>query len=106
MSEAEKTEGGPSTPWADSQAVSEALTLTQARQEQLDLQRKRLAVNHSLTLHREGMSAADIRAMLDALTAAGMPETASIEVATHRETKHTRIHAHWASPLAQDEVVE
>ena len=70
-----------------------ALTLTEERIHQLDLATKRLVVNHSLLLHRDKDSADDIRAMLDHLTAAGMPGHATVKI--DGGTSHTRVYATW-----------
>jgi hypothetical protein len=74
-------------------ALADALTLTEERTSELDLGTRRLVVNHSLTVHRDKDSADDIRAMLDHLTAAGMPGHATVKVDGGQN--HTRIWATW-----------
>lgn len=75
--------------------LADALEITEERKTVLDLQSKRLTIDHSLTLHRDSDSADDIRAMLDHLAAAGMPGAATVRI-DHGVTKHTRIHARWS----------
>lgn len=69
-------------------------TITEKRQAQLDLDNKRLVLNHSMTLHRDSQSIRDIRQMLDVLTNAGAPEDATISVDAHTG-HHIRVHARW-----------
>lgn len=61
----------------------------------LDVMNKRLVVDHSLVLHRDSVSAAGIRAMLDALTEAGMPDEATVKV--DGADNHTRMYARWST---------
>lgn len=71
-----------------------AYDLTEERKTELDL--SRLAVSHSLTLHRDSVSVADIKAMIRQLEAAGMPEHATLDVRASTEAgKHTRLWATW-----------
>lgn len=80
---------------SDLTELAEALTLTEERKTEIELGRRRLVVNHSLTLHRDKDSADDIRAMLDHLAAAGMPGHATVKV--DGSNNHTRIWATWHS---------
>lgn len=71
------------------------LLITEARQQQIDLDRKRLTVDHSLVLHRDSASAADVLAMIRHLQACGMPDTATLKV--DGSENHTRVYARWST---------
>lgn len=81
--------------------LAEALLISEERQAEIDLDRKRLNVQHSLLLHRDKASAADVKAMIAHLERAGMPENASLSVdGTHRTGNnpgHTRMYATWST---------
>lgn len=85
----------------DLRELADALVITEERQRALDLERKRLEVSHSLTLHRDKGSAADLQAMLDHLTDAGMPPEATVSVTTMNDMKgrtaHIRLCAQWTT---------
>ena len=90
------------------EALADEVRITEERQEALDLERRRLVVDHSLLLHRDKASAADIRAMIRHLEEAGMPDTATLKVDGGHE--HTRMYATWATdpdgePVDQDDGV-
>jgi len=87
---------------SDLNELADALTLTEERSNELDLARRRLVVKHSLTLHRDEGSADDVRAMLDHLTAAGMPGHATVKI--DGAQNHTRIWATWhTEPVGGDQ---
>ena len=87
---------------SDLNELADALTLTEERSNELDLARRRLVVNHSLTLHRDKGSADDVRAMLDHLAAAGMPGHATVKI--DGAQNHTRIWATWhTEPVGGDQ---
>ena len=76
--------------------ITEAFDVTEERKAELELSRRRLVVNHSLTLHRDSVSVADIKAMIRHLEAAGMPEHATLDVRASSDAgKHTRLWATW-----------
>ena len=83
------------------EALNEALLISEAREQAIALDKKRLTVSHILTLHRDSASAADFRALLDHLTAAGMPDTATVNVdgrfRTEKTSGHIRMSARWGS---------
>lgn len=90
------------------EALADGVRITEERQEALDLERRRLVVDHSLLLHRDKASAADIRAMIRHLEEAGMPDTATLKVDGGHE--HTRMYATWATdpdgePVDEDDDV-
>lgn len=75
--------------------LADKLAITEDRQAQLDLQTRRLIVRHSLVLHRDNASAADVLAMIEHLREAGMPLHATLKV--DGPNNHTRVAAHWAT---------
>lgn len=81
-------------PGSDIEALAASTAITEQRTAMLDLMRKRLTIDHSITLHRDAASAADVRAMLDHLERAGMPPEATLKVDV--PDKHTRMWARWA----------
>lgn len=81
--------------------LDDALAITEERTSMLDMMRKRLTVDHSLTLHRDAVSAADVKTMIAHLVASGMPAEATLRVDS--TTGHTRMHARWATAPAEIE---
>lgn len=86
----------PPTPPACITELGETLAISEERQAQLDLQRKRKSIDHSLTIHRDSTSAADVKLMIAYLQEQGMPDTATLRVDGH-STGHTRMNARWAT---------
>lgn len=78
------------------EALVDGVRITEERQEALNLERRRLVVDHSLLLHRDSASADDIRAMIRHLEDAGMPGTATLKMDGFSE-RHTRMHASWST---------
>lgn len=77
------------------EALADDVRITEERREALNLERRRLVVDHSLLLHRDKASADDIRAMIAHLEAAGMPGVATLKMdGSHR---HTRMYATWST---------
>ena len=83
------------------QELGEALIITSERQEQLTLDKNRLAVDHMLTLHRDKVSIKDLKAMIQLLEDQGAPENATIRVdgrfSVGKDAGHTRVHVSWKS---------
>lgn len=81
------------------QELGEELIITSERHEQLTLDRKRLAVDHGLTLHRDKASIKDLKAMIQLLEDQGAPENATIRVdgrfANGTDKGHIRVHVSW-----------
>jgi hypothetical protein len=77
------------------QWLAEELTITEERREQLELDRRRLVVSHSLVLHRDKTSADDLKAMIRHLEAAGMPSVATLKI--DGQGNHTRMYATWST---------
>jgi hypothetical protein len=75
--------------------LANALKVTEARTQELDLARRRLVVIHSLTLHRDSTSVTDVEAMIRHLRDAGMPDHATLRVDGSRDLDLTRMHATW-----------
>lgn len=75
--------------------LEDRLAITETREAALELQRRRLTVNHSLTLHRDSVSAADVKEMIAYLESAGMPAEATLRV--DGSGNHTRMYASWSS---------
>lgn len=87
-------------PEASAKALSElaaTLCVSEERSTQLTLDRQRLTLDHSLVLHRDSASAADIKAMIAHLEAAGMPPTATLSVDGSKN--HTRLYARWSTEV-------
>lgn len=86
---------------SDIQELGEDLIISASRQEQLDLDRKRLSVDHSLTLHRDRASVKDLKAMIQLLEDQGAPEDATIRVdgqfATGKDKGHIRVSVTWST---------
>ncbi|WP_349862633.1 hypothetical protein [Leifsonia sp. WHRI 6310E] len=78
--------------------LADDIAITEERTAMLDTMRKRLTIDHSIVLHRDSASAADIRTMLDHLAAAGMPPEATLKV--DGTDNHTRMYARWATPTS------
>ena len=93
------------TPGMPTTAVDFDWTVTEGRKQQLDLDGKRLAVEHSVHLHRDSQSIRDLRQMLDLLVTNGAPEDATVYVqkTDHPEggsfmgRGHLRIMAKWST---------
>lgn len=81
------------------QDLGEELIISSERQEQLTLDRKRLAIDHRLTLHRDKASIKDLKAMIQLLEEQGAPENATIRVdgqfATNENSGHIRVNVSW-----------
>lgn len=77
------------------EALADDVRITEERREALNLERRRLVVDHSLLLHRDKASADDIRAMIAHLEAAGMPGVATLKIDGH--ANHTRMYATWST---------
>lgn len=81
-------------------------TITEARQVQLDLERRRLMVEQSVSMHRDKQSIRDLRQMLDLLTEAGAPDEATVHVQNTNEAfvgnGHLRIYAQWKKEQRDD----
>lgn len=79
--------------------LGEELIISSSREEQLTLDKKRLAVDHGLTLHRDSASIKDLKAMIQHLEDAGAPEDASIRVdgefAKGHYKGHIRVNVRW-----------
>lgn len=75
--------------------LEESVAITEERKSMLDATRKRLWVDHRLTLHRDSVSAADLKAMIAHLEAAGMPAEATLRV--DGTEGHTRMNALWST---------
>lgn len=76
-------------------------TVTEERKAQFATGSKRLAVEHSVHLHRDAQSIRDLRQMLDVLTDAGAPEEATVYVdktGSFVGRGHLRILARWHTP--------
>jgi hypothetical protein len=77
--------------------LAATLTLTESREAQLEFDKKRLNLHHSIVLHRDAVSANDIKTMLAHLEAAGMPADATLRV--DGSDGHTRMYATWHEAL-------
>ena len=71
-----------------------AMGVTEERKAMLDLMGKRLTIDHSIVLHRDSVSAADLKAMIAQLERAGMPLTATLRI--DGTDGHTRMYARWS----------
>lgn len=95
MSKEEARSNERDAPWA----------VTEERKRLLGLNGKRLAVEHSIHLHRDSQSIRDLRQMLDILVASGAPEDATVYVQKtgHPEAEsftgrgHLRVMAKWST---------
>lgn len=74
--------------------LAEKLMVSEERSAQLDIDRKRLSLDHSIVLHRDSASAADVLAMIEHLQKAGMPLTATLRM--DGPDNHTRLWARWS----------
>lgn len=83
----------------DLTALAEEFTVTEERKAMLDLMRRRLVIDHSLILHRDSASAADVLAMVSQLQRAGMPLEATLSV--DGSDNHTRMYARWSEDLPE-----
>jgi len=78
-------------------ALAAGIEISEERAAMLDVMSKRLTVNHSLTLHRDSVSAADVGAMIAYLEQAGMPPTATLRI--DGTVGHTRMYATWSEEM-------
>ena len=76
------------------------LVITEERTRALNLAHKRLTMSHSLVLHRDSVSAADIKAMIAHLEREGMPPEATLQVDGSKG--HTRVYARWFTEVDDD----
>lgn len=74
--------------------LADAVAITDSRRAQLSLDRLRLTVNHSLVVHRDAVSARDVKAMIAHLEAAGMPGDATLQITSTEG--HTRAYGKWS----------
>ena len=88
---------------SDLEDLGAEVTVTEERKAMLDLMKKRLAVDNSIVLHRDGASAADLKAMFAHMERAGMPLTATLKV--DGADKHTRMYARWAEKTSEPEAL-
>lgn len=79
---------------SDIKSLAESLVIDEARSSQLALDARRIVIDHSLVLHRDKVSAKDLKEMIAHLEAAGMPETAALKV--DGTDGHTRMYARWS----------
>ena len=77
--------------------IAEDLLVTEERARALNLERTRLTVDHSLVLHRDSASAADVKAMIAHLEREGMPPEATLRV--DGSDRHTRVYAQWCTEV-------
>ena len=81
-------------------------TISESRQAQLDLERRRLCVEHSVSMHRDKQSIRDLRQMLDLLIEAGAPEDATVHVQNTNEafagSGHLRVYTTWKTEQGND----
>lgn len=82
---------------AQPDALADAVTITEERRTVLDTLSRRVVAEHSVTLHRDATSVADLAAMLEQLRAQGVPEEATLRC--DATTGHTRLWARWALEL-------
>jgi len=75
----------------------EAFLITEERKAQLNVDRKRLTLDHSIVLHRDSASAADILEMVERLRRAGMPLEATLRF--DGSDNHTRAYARWSEAV-------
>ena len=84
----------------DVDALSDEIAVTEERSSMLDLMKKRLNIGHTISLHRDGASAADVKAMIAHLEWSGMPLTATLTVNGNADgVGHTRMFARWSEDL-------
>lgn len=86
---------------ADLEELGEALLVTEERKQELSLSHKRMAVEHSLVLHRDSTSASDVKAMIAHLEREGMPDSATLRVDGGSE-RHTRMWAKWSTEAVEE----
>lgn len=84
-------------------ALAESVVITEERKSMVDLLSRRTVIVHSVVLHRDGASAADLRAMIRHLEVAGMPGEATLKV--DGPDGHTRVWARWAEEIVVGEVL-
>lgn len=77
------------------------LLITEKRQEQLAIQKRRLVIDHSLVLHRDNPSVTDMEAMFGQLRRAGMPDYATLKIETTKS--HVRFVATWSTDPKETE---
>lgn len=74
-------------------------TISEERKAQLDSDKKRLHIEHSVSLHRDEQSIRDLRQMLELLVKAGAPEDATVHVQNTSESftggGHLRLYSRW-----------
>lgn len=79
-------------------AMPETYAVTEERKTMLDVMNKRMSLDHSIVLHRDSASAADVLAMIGQLQAAGMPLEATLQVDGNNH--HTRVYARWSEAVS------
>lgn len=84
---------------SDIEMLAKELVITEERQQEIDLMKRRLVVKHSLVLHRDSASARDLKKMIEAMEATGMPEHATLKV--DGQDNHTRMYATWSTELTE-----
>lgn len=71
------------------------LLVTEKREEQLAINKRRSFISHSLVLHRDNPSVTDMEAMFGQLRRAGMPDHATLKIET--TMSHARFVATWST---------